>query len=109
MKTIAIVDIDDKLLEEFEDFAIECNLIATSKEDKLWRNGVRYVGEIELIPFDKHTLKKAGKDFVIYERNYLFANIDREYELNKSLKKRLEKGMEGIIEKLYKANKEEKK
>lgn len=86
MKALAIVDIDDKLLEEYEDFAIEGELIATSKKDTWWRRGIKYVGEIELIPFKKHTLKKGGKDYVIYERNYLFENLDREYELNKSIK-----------------------
>lgn len=85
MKAIAIVDIFDGLLEEYEDFAIEGELIATSKEDNSWRDSVMLVGA-KLIPFDKHTLKKGGKDYVIYERNYLFENLDREYELNKSIK-----------------------
>lgn len=86
MKALAIVDIDDKLLEEYEDFAIESMLIATSKEDDSWRDSVKWFGEIKLISFDKCTLKKVGKDYVIYERNYLFENLDREYELNKSIK-----------------------
>ena len=91
MKAIAIVDIDDELLKEYEDFAIEGELIATSKVEKWWRRSVKYVGEIKLIPFKKHTLKKAGKDYVIYERNYLFENLDREYELNKSIKETIGK------------------
>lgn len=94
MKAIAIVDIDDAFLNDYKNFAIECELIATSKKDTWWRRGIKYVGETKLIPFDKHTLKKGSKDYVIYERNYLFANLDREYELNKSLKNRLEKGKE---------------
>ena len=60
MKTLAILDIDDKLLEEYEDFAIEGILIATSKEDTSWRDSVMLVGA-KLIPFDKHTLKKLVK------------------------------------------------
>lgn len=93
MKAIAIVDIDDAFINDYEDFAIEGMLIATSKEDTSWRDSVMLVGA-KLIPFDKHTLKKGGKYYVIYERNYLFENLDREYELNKSLKKWLEEGKE---------------
>ena len=91
MKAIAIVDIDDAFINDYKNFAIECELIATSKKDTWWRRGIKYVGEINLIPFDKHTLKKGGKDYVIYERNYLFANLDREYELNKTSKDLLER------------------
>lgn len=93
MKAIAILDIDDKFKKHYKDFAIDGELIAffTSSENALWRDGVKIVAKTKLIPFDKHTFKKAGKDFVIYDRNYLFANLDREYELNKTLKDMLER------------------
>lgn len=53
MKAIAIVDIDDELIEEYEDFAIECNLIATSKEESSWRDSVRWLGAVKLKPLPK--------------------------------------------------------
>lgn len=96
MKAIAILDIDDELLEGHGDFAIEGELISffTSKENALWRDGVKLASKTILMPFRKHILKAVGKDYVIYERNYLFENLDREYELNKSLKNWLEKRKE---------------
>lgn len=85
MKAIAILDIDDELLEKYKDFSIDGEVVATKKEDNSWRDVIGVVG-VKLIPFDKHTLKKGGKDYVIYERDYLLKNLDREYELNKSIK-----------------------
>lgn len=59
MKKLLIIDIDDKLLKEYGDFAVEYELIATSKEDKLWRDCVKFVGETELKPLPKK--KKVDK------------------------------------------------
>lgn len=59
MKAIAIVDIDDKLLKHYKDFAIESELIATSKKDTWWRRSIRYVGEIKLKPMPERQQDSA--------------------------------------------------
>lgn len=38
-------------------------------------------GDCPLKPI--HALKSAGKDYIVYERQYLYENLEREYELMK--------------------------
>lgn len=61
-KAILIVDISDELLKEYKDFAVEYYLIATSKEDPLWRDCVRFVGETEIKPMPRKRLVLLGDE-----------------------------------------------
>ena len=71
-KAILIVDISDELLKEYKDFAVEYYLIATSKEDPLWRDCVRFVGETELKPMPTKMSATANANLD------LIANMSRE-------------------------------
>lgn len=80
MKAILLVKIDDSLIEGKEKFAVEGYLMQESDAPECYEA----VGIINA-PLS-HPLKLVDNDFYIYDREYLFANLEREFELLKEVK-----------------------
>ena len=79
MKLLLVINVDDDVAEEYKNFTVDFDLRG---EDEDGDNvSIKYVEDCPLKPI--HALKSAGHDYIIYERQYLYKNLEREYELMK--------------------------
>ncbi len=70
MKAVLVIDMPKD--------CTECPLSGCGECDAL---GGKYDGRCPLRPV--HALKSAGRDYIIYERQYLYKNLEREFDLMK--------------------------
>ena len=90
MKAILVIDMPEACLDcPFEDFLLNSNKQIV--EDKPICELEPGLGILE-DEYDRpswcplkpiHALKSVGKDYIVYERQYLYKNLEREYELLK--------------------------
>ncbi len=91
MKLLLAIDIADDIAEDYENFTVDYDLRGTPKDNQRVNESIKYVEDYPLKPLNDKALKISNKDFVIYQRDYLMANLDREISLWKSAKEFEEK------------------
>lgn len=91
MKLLLAIDIADDIAEDYENFTVDYDLRGTPKDNQQVIESIKYVEDYPLKPLNDKALKISNKDFVIYQRDYLMANLDREISLWKSAKEFEEK------------------
>ena len=91
MKLLLVIDIADDIADDYGDFTVDYDLRGTPKDNQQVIESIKYVEDYPLKPLNDKALKIGNKDFVIYQREYLMANLDREIRLWKSAKEFEEK------------------
>lgn len=96
MKAILVIDVPTS-----------CTMCKADKICKVWNEEqVKFKGfndRLDGCPLKPiHALKSGGKDYIIYERQYLYGNLEREYELMKEARDFDEKCKSIVKEELIK-------
>lgn len=85
MKAILVIDMPKN--------CAECKLRWSCPVWNKWKGYSDRLDECPLKPI--HALKSADKDYIIYERQYLYENLEREYELMKEAREFDESNISG--------------
>ena len=80
MKAILVIDMPNDCVG-CNQFVFECCHTMRRDIDKECITQIKRPSWCPVKPI--HALKSAGKDYIIYERQYLYENLEREYELLK--------------------------